>query len=72
MPDSLRNRVIALMKEQGQQSVDDLCKNLGISNGSSRSILVKMHQAGLLERVSKGVYNLKSVSKTTGQKPSKS
>lgn len=56
---SLRNRVIALMKEKGPQSVTDLTKNLGISNGSSRSVLVKMHQAGKIERISKGVYNLK-------------
>ena len=56
---SLRSRVIALMKEKGPQSVADLCTNLGISNGSSRSVLVKMHQAGKIERISKGVYNLK-------------
>lgn len=72
MQGSLRSRVIALMKEKGQQSIDDLCNNLGISNGSSRSILVKMHQAGLIERISKGVYNLKSTSKVKETKPSKS
>ena len=56
---SLRNRVVAIMKEKGPQSVADLSQNLGISNGSSRSVLVKMHQAGIILRISKGVYNLK-------------
>lgn len=59
---SLRSMVIALMKEKGSQSVADLCTNLGISNGSSRSVLVKMHQAGMIERISKGVYKLKTPS----------
>jgi len=55
---SLRNRVIALMKEKGPQSVEGLRKNLGISNGSSRSVLVRLHQAGKIIRTSKGVYSL--------------
>lgn len=58
----LRERVLKLMESGedfgGPQSVDDLCKSLGISNGSSRSVLVKLHQAGKIERLSKGVYAL--------------
>ena len=54
----LRERVIELMGEKGPQSVNDLCTNLGISNGSSRSVLVKLHQAGKIIRVSSGVYSL--------------
>ena len=57
----LRKRVIALMDEKGPQSVNDLCINLGISNGSSRSVLVKMHKAGILERTGKGVYKIKEL-----------
>lgn len=52
----LSSKVIALMKEKGPQSIDDLCKNLGISNGSSRSVLVKLYKAGRIERIAKGVY----------------
>ncbi|NIP61704.1 MAG: hypothetical protein GWN01_13490 [Nitrosopumilaceae archaeon] len=55
---SLRERVMHLMQEKGPQSVNDLCKNLGISNGSSRSVLVKLHKAGKIERISKGTYKL--------------
>lgn len=59
----LRDRILELMKSTeefgGPQSVDDLCKNLGISNGSSRSVLVKLHKAGDVERIGKGIYRLK-------------
>lgn len=54
----LRGKVLALLKSVGPQSVNDLCINLKISNGSSRSVLVKMHQAGMIERISKGVYRV--------------
>ncbi|MBM3910586.1 MAG: hypothetical protein FJ356_02930 [Thaumarchaeota archaeon] len=58
----LRDRVIKLMESDedfgGPQSVDDLCRNLGISNGSARSVLVKLSKAGKIERISKGIYQL--------------
>lgn len=60
---SVRERVLELMKSEenfgGPQSVDDLCKNLRISNGSSRSVLVKLHSAGDIERIGKGKYRLR-------------
>ena len=54
----LNRKVIELMEEKGPQSVDDLCNNLGITNGSSRSVLVRLHKANKIKRVSKGVYSL--------------
>jgi len=58
----LKDRVLKLMdaKENfgGPQSVYDLCKNLRISNGSSRSVLVKLHKKGKIERIGKGQYRL--------------
>jgi len=45
----LRERALKLMESEedfgGPQSVGDMMKNLKISNGSSRSVLVKLHQA---------------------------
>jgi len=55
----LRKRVVKIMEEKGRQSVKELCENLNISNGSARSVLIKMHQAGVLERVGHGVYKIR-------------
>jgi len=59
----LRQRVLKLMESYddygGPQSVGDLCKSLRINNGSSRSVLVKLHKAGDVERIGKGIYRLK-------------
>ncbi len=59
----LREKVLWLMKSEeefgGPQSVDDLCRSLQISNGSSRSVLVKLHQAEKIERVGTGIYRIK-------------
>lgn len=64
---SLRDRVLALLESDedygGPQSVDDLCNNLGISNGSSRSVLVKLHQAGKIDRIGHGIYRIKGDSR---------
>jgi len=54
----LRKKVLNLMKDEGAQHVNDLVEKLGMSNGSSRSVLVKMKEAGLVERVAKGKYDL--------------
>lgn len=63
----LRDRVLALMESNeeygGPQSVNDLCKNLEISNGSSRSVLVKLHQAGRIDRIDHGIYRIKGDSR---------
>ena len=55
MLEGLQKRVLELMQE-GPKTVADLCQSLGISNGSSRSVLVRMRKKGLLTRVSKGTY----------------
>lgn len=55
---SLRTKVLALMREKGPQTVNDLVINLGITNGSSRSVLVKMRDAGQIERIAPGRYQL--------------
>ncbi|WP_428325403.1 winged helix-turn-helix domain-containing protein [Nitrosopumilus sp.] len=57
-PSPLRKKILNLMEEEGPQTVKDLESKIGLSNGSSRSILVKMKEAGLVERVSPGKYQL--------------
>ena len=52
---NLQRLVLELMRT-GPKSVADLCKSLGISNSSSRSILVRMRKKGLIARIGKGVY----------------
>jgi DNA-binding IclR family transcriptional regulator len=54
----LRKKVLNLMKTNGAQTVNDLVEKLHMSNGSSRSVLVKMKEAGLIERVGHGKYDL--------------
>ena len=54
----LRKKVLDLMRDEGAQNVTDIMKKLSISNGSARSILVKMKESGLVERVSYGTYNI--------------
>jgi len=54
----LRKKVLNLMKNEGSQTVNDLVEKLSMSNGSSRSILIKMKEAGLIERVGHGKYDL--------------
>ncbi len=56
----LRKKVLNLMKDEGAQTIDDLVKKLSMSNGSARSILVKMKESGIIERVSHGTYNIPS------------
>jgi len=56
----LRKKVLDLMKDEGAQNVTDIMKKLSMSNGSARSILVKMKESGIIERVSHGTYNIPS------------
>ena len=51
----LQTRVLELMQD-GPKTVADLCMSLGISNGSSRSVLVRMRKNGLIIRIGKGTY----------------
>ena len=53
--EGLQKRVLELMQE-GPKTVADLCESLGISNGSSRSVLVRMRKKGLITRIGKGTY----------------
>jgi len=57
-PSPLRKKIMNLMKEEGPQTVNDLVEKINISNGSSRSVLVKMKEAGLVERIGPGKYQL--------------
>lgn len=54
----LRKKVLDLMREEGAQNVTDIMQKLSMSNGSARSILVKMKESGLIERVSSGTYDI--------------
>jgi len=54
----LRKKVLDLMMEEGAQNVTDIMKKLSMSNGSARSILIKMKESGLIERVSSGTYDI--------------
>jgi len=60
------------MEKKGPQSINDLCFKLGISNGSSRSILVRLQEAGKIERIERGVYRKKRGDKSNNpDKPNK-
>lgn len=54
----LRKKVLDLMTEEGAQNVTDIMKKLSMTNGSARSILIKMKESGLIERVSSGTYDI--------------
>ena len=54
----LRKKVLDLMNDEGAQNVTDIMEKLSMSNGSARSILIKMKESGLVERVSYGTYNI--------------
>lgn len=56
-PSPLRKKILKLMKDEGPQTIKDLEAKLGLSNGSSRSVMVKMKEAGLVERIGPGKYN---------------
>jgi len=54
----LREKILKLMKDEGPQTVNDLVEKLRINNGSSRSVLVKMKEAKLIERIGPGKYRI--------------
>ena len=54
----LRKKVLKLMEDEGTITITDLIEKLGMSNGSARSLLVKMKQAGLVERTEPGTYKI--------------
>ncbi|MEX0862167.1 hypothetical protein [Nitrosopumilus sp.] len=56
-------RVMKLLQSEeeygGPQSVEDVCKNLGMTNRNARSILSRMCIKGKIDRVEKSVYRAK-------------
>ncbi|MBT4325419.1 MAG: helix-turn-helix transcriptional regulator [Candidatus Nitrosopelagicus sp.] len=54
----LRKKVLRIMKKEGAQTVDDLVKKIPMNNASVRSLVIKMKDAGLIERVSHGKYSI--------------
>ena len=72
----LRKRVLELLSSKddtgGPQSVADVCRNLDISNTNSRSVLVRLHKKGAIERIEKGVYRIKGDKRTYKNNPSNS
>jgi len=64
---SLRQQVLKLLASTedfgGPQSVNDLRLSLKISNGSSRSVLVRLHKSDNVERIGKGIYRIKGDSR---------
>ena len=56
-------RIMKLLKSEekwgGPQSVEDVCKNLRMTNRNARSILSRLSLKGKIERIVKGVYNIK-------------
>jgi len=56
-------RILKLLKSEekwgGPQSVEDVCKNLRMTNRNARSILSRLSLKGKIERIGKGVYNIK-------------
>ena len=57
-PSPLREKILKLMKDEGAQTINDIETKLGISNGSSRSALIRMKKGGLVERIGTGKYQL--------------
>ena len=59
---TLPEKIVWLMSSDmeygGPQSVGDVCKNLGISNTYSRSVLVRLCKSGKIERIEKGIYRV--------------
>ena len=56
-------RVMKILKSNeeygGPQSVDDVCKNLGMNNRNAHSILSKMYIKGKIDRIGIAVYRAK-------------
>jgi len=56
-------RILKLLKSEekwgGPQSVEDVSKNLRMTNRNTRSILSRLNQKEKIERIGKGVYKIK-------------
>ena len=60
-------RIIKLLKSTeeygGPQSLDEVVKNLGMSNSNARSALSKMSKSGKIDRIKPAVYRAKGDSR---------
>jgi len=60
-------RILKLLESKkeygGPQSINDVCKNLNMSNRNTRSILSKMYKTGKIDRISLGIYRIKGDSR---------
>lgn len=68
----LKQRVLKLLKSTqdfgGPQTVYDVQINLQITNGSSRSVLIRLLKSGEIERIGKGIYRIKDDSRNYDKK----
>lgn len=68
----LKQRVLKLLESKkdfgGPQSVHDVQINLQITNGSSRSVLVRLLKSGQIERIGKGTYRISGDSRNYDKK----
>jgi len=57
------SRVLQLLESTeeygGPQSLDDVCKSLGMANVNVRSLLSRLYIKGEIERIDKGIYKIK-------------
>jgi len=51
----LQSRLVDFLKDE-PHTVAEICSSLKISNGSTRSLVIRMHKKGLITRVGKGKY----------------
>jgi len=58
----LKQRILKLLKSTkdfgGPQTVHDVQVNLQITNGSSRSVLIRLLKSNQIERIGKGTYRI--------------
>ena len=55
----VRNLLKSTKEYGGPQSVDDVCRNLGMSNRNARSILSRLYKKKKVDRIGKGIYRAK-------------
>ena len=60
-------RILKLLESEkkygGPQSIDDVCRNLGMTNRNTRSMLSTMTKNELIDRIGDGIYRIKGDSR---------
>ena len=51
----LQSKLVNFLKDE-PHTVAEICSELEISNGSTRSLVIRMHKKGLITRIEKGKY----------------